>query len=252
MASAFANGIIFGGADTVRIAASDQALFITDSARSSHSGSYAIMAVPPMQDFVLIFSLIVLIMSVVIHEVSHGLVANVLGDPTARLSGRLTLNPLAHLDPFGSVILPLLLFLSGGFVFGWAKPVPYNPYNLRGGKWGPALVALAGPASNLLVAVVFSVLLHLSFFSPKIIDLFISIISLNIVLAVFNSIPLPPFDGFKVISPLLPYPWYQKAASFEASFGLYLIPVVIIFFVLFLQGPVSIVVNFIARLLIGF
>src|SRR3989344_4725964 len=98
-----------------------------------------------------IFFIAVLIMSVVIHEVSHGYVADYLGDPTARLAGRLTLNPLKHLDWFGSVIFPgLLILLHAGFVFGWAKPVPYNPHNLRAGKWGPAIVAAAGPASNLL------------------------------------------------------------------------------------------------------
>ncbi|HPI24743.1 MAG TPA: site-2 protease family protein, partial [Candidatus Paceibacterota bacterium] len=103
-----------------------------------------------------IFSIIVLVMSVVIHEVSHGYMAYVLGDPTAKLAGRLTLNPIAHIDPFGSIILPLLLsLLPGGIVFGWAKPVPYNPYNLQAGKWGPAYVAAAGPASNILLAVIF-------------------------------------------------------------------------------------------------
>lgn len=93
-------------------------------------------------------------MSVVLHEVSHGVVADSLGDPTARLAGRLTLNPLKHLDPVGSFLVPGFLLLAGGPVFGWARPVPYNPYNLRAGRWGPALVALAGPLSNLLVAVI--------------------------------------------------------------------------------------------------
>ena len=97
----------------------------------------------------IIFSIIVLIMSVVIHEVSHGAMAGLLGDPTARLAGRLTLNPLKHLDPIGSVILPLVMALiPGGIIFGWAKPVPYNPYNLRAGKWGPGVVAAAGPVGR--------------------------------------------------------------------------------------------------------
>src|SRR4051812_20331887 len=95
-----------------------------------------------------VFQIAVLIMSVVIHEVSHGYAASLLGDPTARLEGRLTLNPLKHLEIFGSVIVPLISYYAGGFIFGWAKPVPYNPHNLRPGRWSEAIVALAGPFSN--------------------------------------------------------------------------------------------------------
>src|SRR3989344_3742758 len=108
-----------------------------------------------------IFGIIILIMSVVIHEVSHGLAANSLGDPTARFAGRLTLNPLKHLDPIGSVVVPIFTYLIGGFIFGWAKPVPYNPYNLGKGKWGQASVAAAGPVSNFLIAVIFGIILKI-------------------------------------------------------------------------------------------
>src|SRR3990167_11543260 len=101
-----------------------------------------------------IFQIAVLIMSVVIHEVSHGYVANSLGDPTARLEGRLSLNPIRHLDPFGSILVPIVTSLSG-FTFGWAKPVPYNPYNLRNGRRGEVMVALAGPLSNIIIALFF-------------------------------------------------------------------------------------------------
>ena len=205
-----------------------------------------------MQDFFLIFQLAILLMSVVIHEVSHGLAANLLGDPTARLSGRLTLNPIAHIDPFGSIILPIFLLFSGsGFVFGWAKPVPFNPYNLRGGKWGPALVAAAGPASNLIVASVFALLLRLGALPTVAAPLFAYVVVINVVLGIFNSVPLPPFDGFKIISPLLPYRLYQKAASFEASFGLLLIPLMVIFFFFFLAGPFSVVIDFVTNFLLG-
>ena len=103
----------------------------------------------------------ILIFSVVIHEVSHGLAAYWLGDSTAKYAGRLTLNPLSHMDLWGSFLIPLLLLFSGsGIIFGWAKPVPYNPYNLRNQKWGPVLVGLAGPFSNVLLALVAGVVLR--------------------------------------------------------------------------------------------
>src|SRR5574343_425811 len=108
-----------------------------------------------------IFSLIVLLFSVIIHELAHGYVASSLGDPTAKYEGRLTLNPLKHLDPFGSIILPLLLFIAGSPVlFGWAKPVPVNPYNFRDKKWGEIKVSIAGPLSNISLAIVFGLILR--------------------------------------------------------------------------------------------
>ena len=113
------------------------------------------------QTLLLIFQLTVLIISVVVHEVSHGLMANRLGDPTAKQMGRLTFNPLNHLDFMGSFLVPLITSLGGGFIFGWAKPVPYNPYNLKNQKWGPALVAGVGPFSNFIIAIIFSVLIRL-------------------------------------------------------------------------------------------
>ncbi len=156
-----------------------------------------------------IFFIAILILSVVIHEVSHGWTADYLGDPTARQAGRLTLNPIPHIDPVGSILVPfLLVFLKAGFIFGWAKPVPYNPYNLRGGKWGPAMVALAGPVSNLLIAVVFSALVRLiPFFSVTnpAGQISLMIILLNIILALFNLFPIPPLDGSKILFAILPY-----------------------------------------------
>src|SRR3989338_4601690 len=140
-----------------------------------------------------IFIILALVLSIVAHETAHGYMAAWLGDPTARLAGRLTLNPLKHIDLWGSLIVPGILFLTtAGILFVWAKPVPYNPYNLRNQKWGEALVAGAGPATNLLIAVAFGLVLRfagISFDAPL---FFIMgyIVYMNIVLAFFNLIPL--------------------------------------------------------------
>ena len=122
-------------------------------------------------DFVFIIA--ILIMSVVIHEVSHGYAALALGDSTAKYQGRLTLNPLAHLDPVGSFLVPLIGYFFGGFIIGWARPVPFNPYNLRDQKWGEAIVAIAGPISNILLAVIFGLFIR---FAP---DSFFVAFSIN-------------------------------------------------------------------------
>ena len=113
-----------------------------------------------MQGIDLIFSIAVLIMSIVIHEVSHGYAAYALGDPTAKYADRLTLNPFKHLDMTGSVIVPFITYMMGGFIFGWAKPVPYNPYNLKNQKWGPAIVGVAGPLSNFVTAAFFGTIIR--------------------------------------------------------------------------------------------
>lgn len=159
----------------------------------------------------LIFQLAVLIFSVMIHEISHGYVAEYLGDPTARNAGRLTLNPVKHLDFFGSFLLPIMLFIisKGSFVFGWAKPVPYNPNYLKNPKTGAGKIALAGPASNLLLAIVFGILSRLLPVVGYPVDsplgfFFSYIIYINILLAIFNLVPLPPLDGSKVLFSLLP------------------------------------------------
>jgi Zn-dependent protease len=155
-----------------------------------------------------IFGLVVFIYSVVIHEVSHGLAAQALGDDTASSMGRLSLNPLKHVDIFGSIMLPLLLLISGSpFVFGYAKPVPYEPRNLRDQKYGPIKVAMAGPASNIAIALIFGLMLR--FFPPilpatLIPQLFAMIVAINLVLAVFNLFPIPPLDGHWVLVTLLP------------------------------------------------
>jgi Zn-dependent protease len=153
-----------------------------------------------------LFFIAVLVMSVVIHEVAHGYAAYALGDPTAKLAGRLTLNPLKHLDWFGSLIMPALLIFAGLPVIGWAKPVPYNPYNLRGGKWGPAWVAIAGPASNFVLASIFGLLARFLLASqPLAASLCAFVTLINLTLCFFNLIPVIPLDGSKIVLALIPY-----------------------------------------------
>ena len=153
--------------------------------------------------------LVILIMSIVLHEMAHGYAANWLGDPTARLAGRLSSNPLVHIDLLGSVIVPALLFISNaGFIFGWAKPVPYNPYNLNNQKWGEAMVAAAGPATNIILAIVFAFIIRLEALlglPASFIDLAVYAVFINILLAFFNMIPVPPLDGSKILMAVLPY-----------------------------------------------
>jgi Zn-dependent protease len=169
-----------------------------------------------------VVSIVVLVASVIAHELSHGVVAARLGDPTARLAGRLTLNPLKHLDPFGSVLLPLALVLStnGSFVFGWAKPVPYDPRFLRGGNWGPAIVGAAGPCANLAIAAAFGTVLRWGategILEHRLLSLLAVVVMVNLVLAVFNLIPIPPLDGSKLLYAALPRHYAPAFARFEA------------------------------------
>ena len=202
--------------------------------------------------------IIALVFSVVIHEMAHGYAANWLGDPTARLQGRLSANPLVHIDPLMSVILPGLLVLTGSpILFGAAKPVPYNPYNFTNQKWGEAIVAAAGPAANVFIALVFAVLIRLSdvlALSDTFIQLAISIIFLNIFLAFFNLVPIPPLDGSKILPKFLPFGLAMKYSQFRhfmeqniaLSFG-----IVIIAFVLFLGEPLAVLTRTITMLFIG-
>ena len=147
-----------------------------------------------------IFFIIIFLYSVIAHEVAHGKMAEYLGDPTARLAGRLTLNPLAHIDPIGSVLLPLLLFSAGSpILFGWAKPVPYNPYNLGNYRYANALVAGAGVGTNLAIAIIFGIFIRLLVLPEVLASFFAQIVLLNLVLGVFNLVPIPPLDGSKIL-----------------------------------------------------
>jgi Zn-dependent protease len=176
----------------------------------------------------LIFDLIVVLFSVVIHEVSHGFIAERLGDPTARLAGRLTLNPISHIDPVGTILVPLVLHFSGAPIFGWARPVPYNPMNLRDPVGGGAKIAAAGPLSNFFVAAVFGILIRLlaaggNAESPLVL-LFSLIVLRNIALGVFNLLPIPPLDGSKVLFAILPRtPAGNQIAVFLEQYGFMLL-----------------------------
>lgn len=156
----------------------------------------------------MVFSIAVLVFSVVAHEVSHGIMADRLGDRTARNAGRLTMNPIPHIDPVGSILVPIAMaLLPGGIVFGWAKPVPYNPYNLRDQRWGDAKVAAAGPLTNFGIAIVFGLILRFAgaVLSGPVISIVQIIVLVNVVLGVFNLFPIPPLDGSKVLSSVLPH-----------------------------------------------
>lgn len=202
----------------------------------------------------IVFQVAILIMSVVIHEVSHGMAALWLGDPTAKYAGRLTFNPLKHLDFWGSFVVPFMMIKFFGVGFGWAKPVPYNPYNLRDQKHGPALVGMAGPLSNIIIAVIFGlgarliplsavvkddILINmfnreglLSFFSGSFVSIFfwffISIGAINIFLAFFNLIPIPPLDGSKLLFSIIPMRTETKILL--EQYGFFFLLMLIFFF----------------------
>jgi Zn-dependent protease len=196
-----------------------------------------------------IISVIILILSIVIHEVSHGLMAERMGDPTARLQGRLTLNPLKHIDPVGSIFVPLVTSLMG-FTFGWAKPVIYNPYNLKNRRTGELLIALAGPASNLIIALVFGLIVRILIPTATEVTPFLQIafqiILINIVLAIFNLIPLPPLDGSKVLFFFLKDQYGKTRMMLEAY-----APVFVLFVVFFLWKLVSPIIPLIFKLFTG-
>ena len=152
----------------------------------------------------MIFTLLILLFSIIIHEIAHGSVAYALGDPTAKEAGRLDLNPLKHLDPVGSVLLPLFMSILGGPIIGWAKPVPINPMYFADQRWGELKVALAGSLSNFTVALIFGLLIKFVQFPESFVTIATIVIFYNIALGIFNLIPIYPLDGSHVLFSLLP------------------------------------------------
>jgi len=201
-----------------------------------------------MASFQLLFFFLIIIPSAIIHEYAHGWTADQLGDPTARKAGRLTLDPRAHIDMWGTIIMPimLLLFSGGSFMFAYAKPVPYNPYNLSNRKWGPALVGVAGPAANLIVAVMFGILVR--FLPPSNFSLLLGIIVYaNLLLMVFNLVPIPPLDGSKILFAVLPDSMYQFKLNLE-RYGF----IILLFFIFYFFQWLVPIISWLFRLVTGY
>ena len=169
----------------------------------------------------MLFTITVLILSIIMHEVAHGYAAFALGDPTAKLAGRLTLNPIPHIDIVGSILLPALLVLTNaGMLFGWAKPVPYNPFNLKNQRWGEAIVGSAGILTNLFLAVVFALVARLAtqYGFQDFAGLAAIISFVNLFLGLFNLIPVPPLDGYTVLRGVLPAQQSIALRNFEDAY----------------------------------
>jgi Zn-dependent protease len=214
---------------------------------------------------------LIFLFSVIIHEVAHGVAALWLGDPTAKYAGRLNLNPAKHVDFWGSIVVPFFMLIAANFAFGWAKPVPYNPYNLKNQKWGPALVALAGPLSNIILVLVFAIAANMIDLSKAMkidiianfnnwsvasslisgslgaifFELFVAIIFWNVLLAFFNLIPIPPLDGSKVLFSIISVK--TETAAILEQFGFFFL----IFFIVFFSSPISTFINFMLEIFLG-
>lgn len=209
-----------------------------------------------------LISILILVFSSILHEIAHGYAAYRLGDPTAKLLGRLTLNPRSHIDPYMTIILPIMMFIGSGgrFIFGGAKPVPVDPFNLRDGIKDLALVSVAGPGTNIILAILASLLLHvfypgLGFFEMQISGiagyLLTKIIELNLLLAIFNLLPIPPLDGSKIFALILPKKEAAAFLSIGQTFGMFIL-IFLLFFPIggfSLLDLVSTLINFSIRLL---
>lgn len=192
----------------------------------------------------MIIAAVALLISLTTHEFCHALVSFWLGDSTAKRLGRLTLNPLAHIDLVGTVLVPLIGLMTGFPIIGWAKPVPLNPYNLKSRRWGMAIVGLAGPASNLLLAAVFLVMLKICLaaiglpLNNLLVILLVQLVTVNIVLGIFNLLPVPPLDGSRLMEVFLDSPKYRNTLMFLETRG----PIVIFLLILLdSMAPVSVI-----------
>ncbi len=189
---------------------------------------HGIIRIRYMQGLDSIFYVVVLVMSIVVHEVAHGYAAELEGDPTARYAGRLTLNPIPHIDPIGSVVVPLILLVTGSpLLIGWAKPVPYSERNFRDKKRGTIAVASAGILANLLIAVVFGLALRFSGATGAAAHALGVLVRVNLVLAFFNLIPIPPLDGSKILFNVLP----ARSHQFQKKVEQLALPLLLVFIV---------------------
>lgn len=194
-----------------------------------------------------LFSILVLMFSIVAHEVSHGYAALALGDKTALYAGRLTMNPIKHIDPIGSILVPIMTMMAG-IGFGWAKPVPYNPAFLRDKRWGDTKVALSGPLTNLAIAFAFALLARVGsgIIPEQALSLMAIVVWINVALAVFNMIPVPPFDGSKLLLNLLPYR-YRYVFDYMERYWF----AILVLIVLFAGTFIAPTVRFLFSLLMG-
>jgi Zn-dependent protease len=196
----------------------------------------------------IIYTLIGLIIGMTLHEAAHAFVSNWLGDETARSEGRLSLNPIVHIDPVLTVLIPLLILITSGghAVFGAAKPVPFKPWALRYGKWGAAMVAAAGPVMNVIVAAIAALIFDVTAIAPA---LLLSIVVVNLSFAVFNLIPLPPLDGSRVLYAMVPYSVREVMDRIEQA-GI--LPILLLLFIGFsiIQPFISAIVGWMAGILV--
>lgn len=205
----------------------------------------------PTTMFVSILVFLVIIGFVIsMHEAAHAFVANRLGDPTAKLLGRMSLNPVNHIDPIGTVLLPLVLLILGAPVFGWAKPTPVNPFNFRNPRRDTALVAGAGPLSNFLLAAVLSLIFRVVPMTNLLSTFLLDFIVINLLLGVFNLLPLPPLDGFKILVGVLPREIAAQVSAIE-SYGTVLLLLVLLILLPILSPIIFFVLNFLLKILVG-
>jgi len=203
-----------------------------------------------MDILAIIILITILLFSVIFHEMAHGWMAYFLGDPTAKNAGRLTLNPIKHIDPIGTVFLPLMLLIvtmGRGPIFGWAKPVPINPFNFKDKKNDSAKVAAAGPISNIILAIIFGLTLRFAhtFLPYQTSLIFLYIVQINLLLAIFNLLPIPPLDGSYILFAF--FPLDPKTRLFLLQYGIF----ILIFFIFFFGGYIFELVKVLTQYLVG-